>query len=62
MARKKKMKPFSKDEKPKYTEEDFDDGRKKKSKIREQMKQANRCLKKAKRQELKRGLKDMFGL
>ena len=56
MGRKKKLDAYSKDGKEKYTEEDFDDSRKKKRKIREQCRLANCALKKGKRQELKREL------
>ena len=53
------MAPFSIDEKPKYTEKDFDDGRKKKNKVRQLVREANRRLKKSKRQELKRELRNI---
>jgi hypothetical protein len=61
MSRKtKKLDAYSKDGKAKYTEEDFDDSRKKKRKVREQVRNANRYLKKAKRQELKKDLDNLI--
>ena len=59
MKRKKRLKPYSKNGIEKYTEEDFDNGRKKKSQIRQEARDANRCLKKSKRQELKRELRNL---
>lgn len=53
MKKKKKLDPFFKDGAEKFTEEHLDNGKKKKSKIREQVRNANRKLKKSKRQQLK---------
>jgi len=54
MSRKtKKLDPFSKNGMPKYKEDDFMNGRKSPSRARQQARDANRCLKKSKRQELK---------
>jgi hypothetical protein len=52
------MKPYSKDNGEKYSEEDFDNGKKSKKKIRQEARDANRALKKSKRQELKRKLRN----
>ena len=56
--KRKSMKPYSKDNGEKYSEEDFDNGKKSKKKIRQDARDANRALKKSKRQELKRKLRN----
>ena len=58
--KRKSMKPYSKDNGEKYSEEDFDNGRKSKKKIRQEARDANRALKKSKRQQLKNDLKDII--
>ena len=60
MGRKVKLKPYSKDGQDKYTESDFDTGHKKKKRIRQDARDANRRLKKSKRQELKRELRNIL--
>ena len=55
-----KLKPYSKDNGEKYTEKDFDNGRKSKKRIRQEARDANRALKKSKRQELKREVQDII--
>lgn len=61
MSRKtKKLEAFSKNGVPKYTESDFDSGRKSLTRARQQARDANRCLKKSKRQELKSDLRNLL--
>lgn len=56
----KKLKPYSKNDTPKYKEDDFMNGRKSVSRARQQARDANRCLKKSKRQELKIDLQKLL--
>lgn len=61
MSRKtKKLEPFSIDGKPKYTESDFDSGRRSRKRCRQDARDANRSLKKSKRQELKVDLRTIL--
>jgi hypothetical protein len=59
MGRKVKLKPYFKDGQEKYTAGDFDTGHKKNKKMRQEARDANRKLKKSKRQELKREVRDL---
>jgi hypothetical protein len=56
----KNLEPYSKNGMPKYKESDFVNGRKSISRARQQAIDANRCLKKSKRQELKIDLLKML--
>jgi len=57
---KKNLEAFSKNGMPKYKEDDFMNGRKSPSRARQQARDANRCLKKSKRQELKIDLQKLL--
>ena len=59
MGKRKSLKPYSKDGQEKYTSSDFDTGHKKSSKMRQEARDANRALKKSKRQELKNELREI---
>lgn len=56
--KRKSMKPYSKDGQEKYTEEDFAYGNRTQKRARSEARDANRAIKKQKRQELKRELED----
>lgn len=56
----KKLEPYTKNDMPKYKEDDFMNGRKSVSRARQQARDANRCLKKSKRQELKINLQKLL--
>lgn len=61
MSRKtKNLEAYSKHGMPKYKEDDFINGRKSISRARQQARDANRCLKKSKRQELKIDLQKLL--
>ena len=54
--KRKSMKPYSKNGQEKYTESDFSYGNRTQKRARKDAKDANRAIKKQKRQELKREL------
>ena len=56
--KRKSLKPYSKDGQEKYSESDFTYGNRSHKRARQDAKDANRAIKKQKRQELKRELED----